>query len=89
MVSDENLKILMTSAVVRALDYKKDNPSFGEEEIMQHMMKHVSEHAKTKIPVLAAVSKAITLKEKYPQFNNKQIIEICMKELDNILANID
>jgi len=88
MASNERVKIFMSSAVMKALDYKKANPRAEAEEIFQHIMREIPARGIEKAASIAAVDKAIRYKE-FDKLSDRDALQKVMLEFDDILGIVD
>ena len=82
---EKNDKIVMITAVSKALEYRKVHPSSNVEEIINFVIRTIPERGEQKIGAVAAVSRAVKYKEKNPRSTDKEVMQKIVNELDEIL----
>jgi len=82
----ELIKIAMTTAAAKALDYKNINIQADVEEVIKHVMYHLDSKGESKVCAIAAASLALKYKQEF--LSDKQIMQRIMNESEEVLASV-
>ena len=85
-------KIKMLSAVSEVVSFRKKNLLATDEEILQHISKHIRKEKvrgrDTKLLMIAAASRTFEISKKNPKLNDKELWKLFVKEMPLIVKNI-
>ena len=82
----DNHKVQVMAIACRVLDYKRQNPSAEEEQIMKYAVRFLEGDDLFKLKAIAVVDKVLKYKQKNTP--DKVVIQKIMSELDQIFGGI-